>query len=157
MVYFASEYEVKIDAKGRVVLPAKVKANLPQDSGANIVLSRGFEPCLVLRPQSEFFKILEKLQGLNQFDSANRNFQRKMLSGSTDMELDSNGRFLIPKTMMAYAQLQKEAIIVGMGDRVEIWNPKIYDKFLNDDPEEFARMAQEIFAEDPDKNSESLK
>lgn len=157
MVYFASEYEVKIDAKGRVVLPAKVKANLPQDSGANIVLSRGFEPCLVLRPQSEFFKILEKLQGLNQFDSANRNFQRKMLSGSTDMELDSNGRFLIPKSMMAYAQLQKEAIIVGMGDRVEIWNPKVYDKFLNDDPEEFARMAQEIFAEDPDKNSESLK
>ncbi|MEQ8358865.1 MAG: division/cell wall cluster transcriptional repressor MraZ [Cytophagales bacterium] len=157
MVYFASEYEVKIDAKGRVVLPAKVKANLPQESGTNIVLSRGFEPCLVLRPQSEFFKILEKLQGLNQFDAANRNFQRKMLSGSTDMELDSNGRFLIPKTMMAYAQLEKQAIIVGMGDRVEIWNPKVYDRFLNDDPEEFARMAQEIFAEDPDKNSESLK
>ena len=44
-----------------------------------------------------------------------------------------------------------------MGDRVEIWNPKVYDRFLNDDPEEFARMAQEIFAEDPDKNSESLK
>ncbi len=157
MVYFASEYEVKIDTKGRVVLPSKVKSNLPQESGANIVLSRGFEPCLVLRPQSEFFKILQKLQGLNQFDSANRNFQRKMLSGSTDMELDSNGRFLIPKSMMTYAKLDKEAIIVGMGDRLEIWNPKEYDKFLNDDPEEFARMAQDIFAEDPDKNSESLK
>lgn len=157
MVYFASEYEVKIDAKGRMVLPAKVKSNLPQESGANIVLSRGFEPCLVLRPQSEFFKILEKLQGLNQFDAANRNFQRKMLAGSTDMELDANGRFLIPRSMMNYAQLDKEAIIVGMGDRLEIWNPEIYEKFLNDDPEEFAKMAQEIFAEDPDKNTESLK
>lgn len=156
MVYFASEYEVKIDAKGRMVLPAKVKSNLPQDSGANIVLSRGFEPCLVLRPQSEFFKILEKLQGLNQFDAGNRNFQRKMLAGSTDMELDANGRFLIPKSMLSYAKLEKHAIIVGMGDRLEIWNPKIYEKFLNDDPEEFAKMAQEIFAEDPDKNSESL-
>ena len=157
MVYFASEYDVKIDAKGRVVLPAKVKANLPQESGANVVLSRGFEPCLVLRPQSEFFKILDKLKGLNQFDAASRNFQRKMLSGSTDMELDSNGRFLIPKTMLSYAKLERQAIIVGMGDRLEIWNPKVYDRFLNDDPEEFARMAQEIFAEDPDKNSESLK
>ena len=157
MVYFASEYEVKIDAKGRMVLPAKVKSNLPQESGANIVLSRGFEPCLVLRPQSEFFKILQKLQGLNQFDAANRNFQRKMLAGSTDMELDANGRFLIPRSMMNYAQLDKEAIIVGMGDRLEIWNPQIYEKFLNDDPEEFAKMAQEIFAEDPDKNTESLK
>jgi MraZ protein len=154
MVYFASEYDVKIDAKGRVVLPARVKSNLPQDSGSNIVLSRGFEPCLVLRPQSEFFKILDKLKGLNQFDAASRNFQRKMLAGSTDMELDANGRFLIPKSMLNYARLEREAIIVGMGDRLEIWNPKIYDKFLNDDPEDFARMAQEIFAEDPDKNSE---
>lgn len=154
MVYFASEYDVKIDAKGRVVLPARVKSNLPQDSGSNIVLSRGFEPCLVLRPQSEFFKILDKLKGLNQFDAASRNFQRKMLAGSTDMELDSNGRFLIPKSMLSYARLERDAIIVGMGDRLEIWNPKIYDKFLNDDPEDFARMAQEIFAEDPDRNSE---
>lgn len=157
MVYFSSEYEVKIDAKGRVVLPSRVKSNLPQESGANIVLSRGFEPCLVLRPQSEFFKILDKLKGLNQFDASNRNFQRKMLSGSTDMELDANGRFLIPKAMMQYAQLEKQAIIVGMGDRLEIWNPKVYDKFLNDDPEEFARMAQEIFAEDPDQNQEPPK
>jgi MraZ protein len=157
MVYFASEFEVKIDAKGRVVLPAKVKSNLPQDSGLNIVLSRGFEPCLVLRPQSEFFKILEKLQGLNQFDAANRNFQRKMLSGSTDLELDSAGRFLIPKAMLSYANLKKEAVIVGMGDRLEIWNPDVYEKFLNNDPEEFAKMAQEIFAEEPDKNSETLK
>lgn len=157
MVYFASEYEVKIDAKGRMVLPAKVKSNLPQDSGANIVLSRGFEPCLVLRPQSEFFKILEKLQGLNQFDAANRNFQRKMLSGSTDMELDSAGRFLIPKTMMNYANLDKEAIIVGMGDRLEIWNPQDYENFLDNDPDEFARMAQEIFAEEPESKSEPPK
>jgi MraZ protein len=156
MVYFSSEYEVKIDAKGRMVLPARIKANLPQESGANIVISRGFEPCLVIRPQSEFMKILERLQGLNEFDAANRNFQRKMLSGSTDVELDANARFLIPKMMLQYAGLEKDAIIVGMGDRIEIWNPKAYRRFLNDDPEEFAKMAQEIFAKDPDANPKDL-
>ncbi len=154
MVYFSSEYEVKIDAKGRMVLPSKIKANLPTESGNNIVISRGFEKCLVLRPQSEFLKILQRLKKLNQFDSKNRNFQRKMLSGSTDMELDNNGRFLIPKTMMASAGLKERAIIVGMGDRVEIWNPKEYDDFLANDPDDFARMAEEIFNDTQEQETE---
>ncbi len=148
MVYFSSEYEVKIDAKGRVVLPSRVKQNLPVESGNNIVVSRGFEKCLVLRPQSEFFKILDRLKKLNQFDAKSRNFQRKMLSGSTDLELDNNGRFLIPRSMMNYAGLENQAIIIGMGDRLEIWNPEEYDKFLNNDPEDFANMAQDIFKDE---------
>ncbi len=154
MVYFSSEYEVKIDAKGRMVLPAKIKANLPTESGNNIVISRGFEKCLVLRPQSEFLKILKRLRRLNQFDSKNRNFQRKMLSGSTDLELDNNARFLIPRSMLSYANLEGQAIIVGMGDRVEIWNPKDYDQFLANDPDDFAQMAEDIFSEIEDQEPE---
>lgn len=148
MVYFSSEYEVKIDAKGRVVLPSRVKANLPTESGNNIVISRGFEKCLVLRPQSEFFRILNRLKKLNQFDAKSRNFQRKMLSGSTDLELDNNGRFLIPKSMLSYAGLENQAIIIGMGDRLEIWNLDEYNKFLANDPDDFASMAQDIFNDD---------
>ena len=128
-----------------MVLPSRVKANLPVESGNNIVISRGFEKCLVLRPQSEFFRILNRLKKLNQFDSKSRNFQRKMLSGSTDLELDNNGRFLIPRSMLNYAGLDNQAMIIGMGDRLEIWNPQEYEKFLTNDPEDFARMAQDLF------------
>ena len=137
-----------------MVLPSKIKANLPIQSGNSIVVSRGFENCIVLRPQSEFLKILQKLKGLNQFDPRARNFQRKMLSGSTDLELDGNGRFLIPKTMMSYAKLQDTAIIVGLGDRVEIWNPTEYEAFMSSDPEDFADMAREMFSDQNESDAQ---
>jgi MraZ protein len=72
MVFFSSEYECKLDAKGRLVLPAKIKSNLPASSGNEIVLRRGFEPCLVAYPLVEFNKIYSKIAGLNEFNEEYR-------------------------------------------------------------------------------------
>ena len=142
MAFFASEYEVKLDAKGRLMLPSKVKSNLPETSGSELVLRRGFEPCLEVYPMVEFNKLFSKIRGLNEFNPEHRALQRNFLSNTTQVELDGNGRMLIPKPMMRYAALENEAVIVGMGNRLEIWNPEKYQEFLIQDQAEFSKLAQ---------------
>jgi MraZ protein len=147
MSYFSSEYECKLDAKGRLVLPARIKANLPEASGNIIVVTRGFEPCLVVYPFTEWQKVFSKVSGLNEFNEEFRNFQRNFFRGNTEAELDSTGRFLIPKTMLKHAQLEKDAIVVGMGNRIEIWNPDLYNNFLINDQKEFSKLAEKYLGE----------
>jgi MraZ protein len=147
MSHFSSEYECRLDAKGRIVLPAKIKAQLPEASGNNIVVTRGFEPCLVVYPQVEWKKVFSKVSGLNEFNEEYRNFQRNFLRGNTEVDLDSNGRFLIPKTMLKYAQIEKEVIVVGMGNRVELWNASLYEKYLINDQKEFSKLAEKFLGE----------
>jgi len=147
MLHFSSEYECKLDPKGRIVLPARMKSQLPDDSQNTVVVTRGFEPCLVLYPLVEWTKVFSKVAGLNEFNEEYRNFQRNFFRGNTEVELDSNGRFLIPKTMLKHAQLDKDAILVGMGNRIEIWEPGNYEKFLINDPKEFSKMAEKYLGD----------
>ncbi len=147
MAYFSSEYECKLDVKGRMVLPAKIKSNLPEASGNTIVITRGFETCLVIYPLVEWNKVFSKVSGLNEFNEEYRNFQRNFFRGNTEVELDNNGRFLIPKSLLKHAQIDKDAIMVGMGNRVEVWNPDIYDKYLIKDQQELAKLAEKFLGE----------
>jgi MraZ protein len=142
MAFFTGEYDCKLDAKGRMVLPAKIKNSLPEGSGDEIVVRRGFEPCLVLYPMLEYKKIFSKIAGLNEFNAEYRNLQRNFFRGNAIVELDSAGRILIPKNMLAFAGLEKESIVVGMGNRVEIWDASKYDEYLIKDQQEFSDLAE---------------
>ncbi len=142
MAFFTGEYDCKLDAKGRMVLPAKIKNALPEGSGDEIVVRRGFEPCLVLYPMLEYKKIFSKIAGLNEFNAEYRNLQRNFFRGNAIVELDSAGRILIPKNMMAFAGLERESIVVGMGNRVEIWDASKYDEYLIKDQKELSDLAE---------------
>lgn len=160
MTYFSSEYECKLDAKGRMVLPARIKSSMPEDSeGTRIVLTRGFEPCITIYPIEEWQKIFERVASLDEFNPEYRRFQRNFLRGNTEIELDKNGRFLLPRTMVRYAQLERDAILVGMGNRIEIWNPEVYDDYLINDQEEFSALAQRFLSKEDaaEKETESPK
>ncbi len=147
MTFFTSEYESKLDAKGRLVLPARIKAQLPGGDSQELVVRRGFEPCLIVYPMVEFKKVFSKISGLNEFNEEYRKLQRNFLAGVITVELDNNGRFLIPKNMLTYAQIEKEAILVGTGNKVEIWNPSIYEKHLILDPSELSKLAEKYLNE----------
>ncbi len=142
MAFFTSEYSCKLDAKGRLVLPARMKANLPEASSSELFMREGFEPCLELYPLVEYKKIYSKIAGLNEFNAEYRRLQRNFFRGSATVELDSAGRLLIPKSMLQYAKLDKEIVVVGMGNRMEIWNPEAYEKFLITDPQELSDLAE---------------
>jgi MraZ protein len=149
MTFFTSEYESKIDAKGRLVLPARIKSQLSASQGDSLhgdtyelAVRKGFEQCLILYPMIEFKKVFSRISGLNEFNEEYRKLQRNFLSGVVTLELDGNGRFLIPRNMLAYAQIDKEAMLVGMGNKVEIWNPHIYQTHLISDPAELSKLAE---------------
>jgi MraZ protein len=149
MAFFSSEYECTVDAKGRMVLPSKVKNRLPENDNKEIVINRGVEPCLVIYPTTEWNKISAQVSGLNEFDEENRMVQRNFLRGSAEVELDNMGRFLIPKTMLKYAGIEKAAIVVGLGNRLEIWNPDTYEQYLIKDRTEFSKLLQKHLGSKP--------
>jgi MraZ protein len=150
MSFFTSEFECKIDAKGRLVLPARIKANLPDAPGASsneLVLRLGFEPNLILYPMGEFKKIQSKISSLNEFLPENRALKRNFFRSIAQIEMDSAGRILIPKTFMKFASLEKEAMVVGVGSSIEIWDPGVYQKHLINNPEEYSQLAQKLLDE----------
>ncbi|MFM8850016.1 MAG: division/cell wall cluster transcriptional repressor MraZ [Cytophagales bacterium] len=147
MTFFTSEYESKLDAKGRLVLPARIKAQLPEGDVQELVIRRGFEPCLIVYPMVEFKKVFSKISSLNEFNEEYRKLQRNFLSGVVTVDLDNNGRFLVPKNMLTYAQIEKDVTLVGTGNKVEIWNPSIYEKHLIQDPSELSKLAEKFLNE----------
>ncbi len=147
MAFFTSEYDCKLDVKGRLALPSKVRAALPDNASEELVLRRGFEPCLVLYPMIEYKKIYSKIKGLSEFSEEYRRFQRTFFRGNVDVELDGAGRINIPKKMMEYASLEKEVVLVGLGNRIEIWNPDQYEEYLIQDANEYSKMAEKFLTE----------
>jgi len=147
MSLFTGEFECKMDAKGRLTLPSKVKSKLPEVSGNQLVLSLGLEPCLVLYPLVEYRKIYSRIASMNEFNEEFRRLQRNFFRRINEVELDGAGRLLVPKTMSKYARLEKEIILVGMGNRVEIWDTKVYEDFIINDNSEFSKLAQKHLTE----------
>jgi len=149
MAFFTSEYECKLDAKGRLVLPAKIKANLPEVSGNELVIMKGFDPNLVVYTMLEYKKIHSKFASLSDFDAAQRKLKRNFFRSVAPVELDGAGRFLIPKGWLDHAKLETkgQTIVIGTGNTIEIWNPKVYDQYLIADSEEYSDLAKKFLDE----------
>lgn len=147
MAFLTSEYECKLDSKGRLVLPAKIKANLPEVSANELVLRKGFESNLILYPMLEYKKLHHKISSLSEFNPEQRKLKRIFFRSIAQVELDSAGRILIPKTMLAHAKLEKEVVLIGMGNYVEIWDPSVFDESLNSEGAEYSDLAQKYLDE----------
>lgn len=117
------EYEHTLDAKGRISMPAKLR----KDMGETFIVTKGLDGCLFAFSQTEWLNFEEKLKALPLSDKNARNFVRFFLAGATECELDKQGRFLIPSNLRGAANLEKEAIIIGVGTRLEIWDKTIWN------------------------------
>ena len=118
------EYSHSLDTKGRLIMPAKLR----QDIGDKFILTKGLDGCLFAFSQTEWNNFEEKLKSLPLSDKNARNFVRFFLSGATECEIDKQGRFLIPNNLRTAANLEKDAIIIGVGTRIEIWNKETWEK-----------------------------
>lgn len=112
------EYAHTIDPKKRISIPSKLR----KDFGASAVLTRGLDSCLFLFPIIEWQKLAEKIGSMSFAQQDSRAFNRLILSGAVEVELDSLGRILIPDYLREYAKLDKDAVITGVFNRVEIWD-----------------------------------
>lgn len=151
MTGFLGEYEVTIDAKGRFLVPAALKKQLAEEGAHQFVINRGLDSCLSLYPMESWDPLYAKISKLNDFDSKASAFKRRFLNGASKVELDSAGRLLLPKTLMEYAKLEKDAVLVFVGDKIEIWDKIKYKEFFESfSQEEFKIMANEVMGSKSD-------
>jgi len=150
---FLGEYEVTLDAKGRFLLPAGVKKQIPEEEQVQFVINRGFEKCLSLYPINNWKPLYAKIMGLNEFDSKAREFRRYFLNGATAVEPDTAGRLLIPPSLRQYGALEKDVVLVSAGDKIEIWNSSDYKKlFDNFSSDVFSTLAEQVMGNAKDKD-----
>ncbi len=118
------EYIHSLDAKGRLIMPAKLR----HDMGDKFIVTKGLDGCLFAFSQNEWLNFETKLKELPLSDKNARNFVRFFLAGATECETDKQGRFLISNNLRKAANLEKEAIIIGVGTRLEIWDKATWEK-----------------------------
>lgn len=144
MVNLIGEFECKLDSKGRFMLPAGLKKQLPPEVQDRFVINRGFEKCLVLYPHTEWKTISDEVNQLNLYNKKNREFVRYFYRGASELSLDSASRMLLPKQLMEYAGVEKDLVLFAFSNRVEIWAKGAYSNLLTDEPEDFSMLAEEV-------------
>ena len=141
---FLGEYEATLDAKGRFLLPAGLKKQLPENA-MPFVINRGFEKCLTLYPQTSWEPIYAQISKLTDFDPKVREFRRFFMNGATEVEPDTAGRLLLPPNLKEYAGLSKDIVLVSAVDKIEIWDSATYKKFFESfSADSFSSLAQQV-------------
>lgn len=138
-------HELKADEKARILLPSALKKQLLPYLEDGFILKRSvFQKCLELYPMKEWDKIMAKLNKLNRFVKKNNDFIRMYTAGVRIVEIDGNGRLLIPKDLVNYAGIQGEIVLNAMGAWIEIWDREAYESTINDPGVDFASLAEEV-------------
>ena len=135
------EYHHTIDDKGRLIIPSKFRYEL----GEEFIVTRGLEECLFVYPQEKWDKITSKLNKLPFTKKDARSFTRFFLSGATAMEFDKQGRINITSSLISYADIKKDCVIIGVGDRLEIWSQEKWDNFYNTNKDAMSDIAENLF------------
>lgn len=125
---FQGRYLHNIDTKGRVSIPASFREILSERYDNKLVLTNHFDKCIIAYPPDEWEMIVEKSKALPMMKKEVKIFQRYFISAAVEGELDRQGRILIPPTLREYAGLTKEVCLVGIGNKIEIWDRKEWDK-----------------------------
>ena len=144
-------YECKVDAKGRLMLPAALKKQLAPALQNGFVLKRAvFQPCLELYPMAEWEALMQKVNKLNRFKKKNNDFIRRFTAGVKIVEVDATGRLLIPKDLVVFADISKEIVMSSAINIVEIWDKDKYEQAIDDATGDFADLAEEVMGQDDD-------
>ena len=147
---YLGEYICKLDAKGRLTVPSGLKKQLDNEGREGFVLNRGFEGCLCLYPHKDWLAVSKKLNDLNLFTIKNRAFVRKFQNGATKLDMDGNGRVLLPKDLQEFAGISKEVVLFAYADRIEIWDKAKYEEVMNEEMGDFATLAEEVMSDGKD-------
>ena len=124
-ISFTGEYHNSLDQKNRLNIPAKFRKVLDPVNDRTFVLTRGFDQCLVLYPLQDWSQVEEQLSKLSSIRGKHRNFVRSITRYAISVQYDSQGRIQIPDTLLGYSGIQKEAAVIGMINKIELWDPSI--------------------------------
>ncbi len=140
---FMGEYHHNMDDKNRLIVPSKFREKL----GETFIVTRGLENCLFIYALEDWERIVKKLESLPFTKKDARKFMRFFLSGATNLEFDKQGRITIPSPLLSHANIKKECVIIGVGERAEIWGVEEWEKFFDDSKEDISDIAENLFDE----------
>ncbi|NBC06619.1 MAG: division/cell wall cluster transcriptional repressor MraZ [Bacteroidetes bacterium] len=138
------EYECKIDAKGRMRMPSGLIAQLGDADALSFVINRGFEQCLMIYPEAVWDRITNEINQLNLYNKKNRAFVRYFYRGAQKVTMDSADRILVSKRLLEYAGIEREVVLSAYHDRIEIWAADQYEALLDEEPEDFSDLAEDV-------------
>ncbi len=144
MSHLIGEFNCKLDAKGRLMVPSGLKKQLPGVDAEGLMINRGFEKHLTIYSKVQWAKISNELSQLNGFEKRVREFVRYFMRGVSELTLDASGRVLLPKPLLEYAGINSELVLSCQFDKIEVWAKDAYDAQLDDEPENFANLAEEV-------------
>jgi len=147
MTQLLGEFDCKLDAKGRLMVPAALKKQLPESEKEGLIINRGFEKNLVIYPKNVWDAVVADLAKLNIYDQENRAFVRAFTRGATELSLDAAGRVLLPKSLVEYAGIGSDLVLACQLDRIEVWDKKAYEDIFDDVPANFANLAQKVMGD----------
>ena len=156
MIQLLGEFDCKLDAKGRLMVPSSLKKQLPNVEQEGLVVNRGFEKHLVVYPKKVWEGIVAELSKLNQYEKKTREFIRFFTRGATELTLDASGRVLLPKSLLEFAGISGDVVLACQFDKIELWAKDAYDSLLDNEPENFANLAEEVMG-GKDRRSEDGK
>lgn len=138
---FMGEFTCKIDEKGRFMLPAKFREILQEDE---FVITRGLDNSIDLFPSNEWVNIENELRKLKRTDSKHRAYQRFVLSAATKLTVDKQGRVNLPNSLVEHAKINKNIIVTGMVDKIEIWAEEVWKEYINKTESSIEEIVEEI-------------
>tara|TARA_B100000459_G_scaffold126739_1_gene79744 strand:- start:382 stop:846 length:465 start_codon:yes stop_codon:yes gene_type:complete len=154
MINLIGTYECTVDNKGRIMIPAQLKKQLDGFTKEPFILKRSvFQNCLELFPYSEWKLMMDKVNKLNRFVKKNNDFIRMYTAGVKSIDLDSTGRLLVPKDLIAISKLTKNVVLSSSINIIEIWDKDEYEKSINDPKVDFAKLTEEVMGNDQDNVS----
>ncbi len=137
---FIGEYYYNLDTKGRMAIPSKIRNQV----GETLIITRGLDKCLFLYEKKDWEQLAEKIKNLPLSQANSRAFARLMLAGAMEVTIDNQGRILIPDYLRNYADLKKKIVLVGVYDRLEIWDEDNWNTYKNKTERESSEIAEKL-------------
>ena len=157
MINIIGTYECKADAKGRVMFPAALKKQLNNVLGDSFVIKRSvFNKCLEIHPMEEWNVVVEQVNKLNRFVKKNNDFIRSYMSGLKVVDVDGSGRFLIPKDLYLFADLDKEIVLSSSVNMIEIWDKEKYEISVAETLVGFGDLAEQVMRNQPKDDTDGV-
>lgn len=144
MVQFLGEHDVPVDEKGRIFIPAEFRRKLPPEAEDTLVVVRGLDGCLTAYPQNAWAEIARKMTRLPQTEHKVRVFIRGMLSQAAEVKLDRQGRATLPRKLLERAGIADRMVVIGALDKLEFWNPKAWDQFMQQADSALEEVAESL-------------
>ncbi len=141
---FRGQFLYSVDSKGRVTIPAKLRKHVVSEANDTFVMTQGTAACIDVYPLDQWNQFEQKLLQLNSFQPNEAKFIRMILQYASEDSLDSQSRILVPQSLLEYAKIEKEVLILGALKKIELWNPKVFEEYLKQTPETYEQIAAQV-------------